>query len=215
MRQTTAADPLICNRRRDFAHEYVSRLYEGRRRLQTTLLYSTARLRTIPMSAGHFRETQDWELPFQDEWVLITVMVRKSPLKLTRKSRDGDEVHENDENTSITGQQSTMYAKHGQRKYFIASLMDLHRDGAKGGDDMLDMMLFESDMREEKGARDSEIGVAGDATQKSRYDSFKGGSGGAFEKLFKEPEGTVIAIINPRILPQRQVSGAVDANERS
>ncbi len=207
----------------------MARIYEKRRRVQTSLLYQAARLRA---SQGGFRASsfheQEYELPFSEEFVLITVVVQKSPLKLTRKKASATGVRDDDpivdEDTNKSGQQGNSYAQHGQRKYYHVTLMDLGRGSPAarllgndslqggGGDEQLEMMLFESDTREEKAMKRAklesglETRFEKDTYQPSDYDSFRGGSGGAYEKLHKEPEGTVIALINPRLMSAKAVS---------
>ncbi|KDN37661.1 hypothetical protein K437DRAFT_270809 [Tilletiaria anomala UBC 951] len=208
----------IALKRRYFAHDAMHLLYKDRRQVQTSMLYSIARLRPHTGWHGRFAADGAYELPFgNEEWVLITVIIGKSAIQLSRKLSKEVREEKVDDRLELHGQQTKSYARQGQRKFFLASLMDLRRAGGyrrgmgPGGDDELEMLLLESDTRIDKDLarvkRESGLeleGHVGDSLQKTKYDSFAGGSGGAFEKLHKEPEGTVIAIVNPRILPQRE-----------
>lgn len=62
--------------------------------------------------------------------------------------------------------------------------------GAASGDATLTMLMFEAD------SCHSIVGMGGEVSKKI----YKGGSGGAFEKFWNLKIGTVVAILNPRIL---------------
>lgn len=65
---------------------------------------------------------------------------------------------------------------------------------ATGGDASLTMLLFEADSFTSGGSRNGGKKV------------YKGGSGGAFEKFWNLRVGTVVAILNPRVLRPMKVS---------
>ena len=90
--------------------------------------------------------------------------------------------------------------RRGPRKYInlkLCSLPPRNRSTEKSaieGDAMLQLLLFESDARIHDGrAGDDEV----------RY---KGGSGGAYEKWCNLTVGSVIAVLNPRVLRPLRVS---------
>lgn len=79
-----------------------------------------------------------------------------------------------------------------KRRFIKFSLVDLATpSAAAAGTGTLTMLLFESDSQdviEEEGGK--------------RKGSYRGGSGGAYEKWWKESEGAVIAVLNPKVLKQ-------------
>lgn len=82
-----------------------------------------------------------------------------------------------------------------ERKNLRFTLVDLSTVQAAGsGTGTLSVMLFESET--------VDTGV------KDGYEApvYKGGSGGAYEKFWKESVGAVVAILNPQILKPRVVS---------
>jgi len=109
------------------------------------------------------------------------------------------------------------------RKYVSFKLIDLRLKGAGGGTGILNLKLFESDPEKsrrkathhtadegtiitKKGVRYEKENADDGTSSTSVRTEYKGGSGGAFEKFWKERNGTVIAILNPRIMKPWQVS---------
>lgn len=92
-----------------------------------------------------------------------------------------------------------------ERKNLRFTLVDLSTPAAsQSGAGTLSVMLFE--------AQSVDQGVGEDGWEAPRY---KGGSGGAYEKFWKESAGAVVAIINPQILKPRVVSSRVLHSEGS
>ncbi|PWN51140.1 hypothetical protein IE53DRAFT_368331 [Violaceomyces palustris] len=97
------------------------------------------------------------------------------------------------------------------RKYMKIKLVDLsvHQGtdstGKTRGDSILSLLLFQADEVVVGGGGGGfvrgEVDQFLQATREKRRETrYRNGSGGAFEKLCKEREGTVIAIMNPRVL---------------
>jgi len=85
------------------------------------------------------------------------------------------------------------------RKYVNLTLIDFGVGGKKGtsrGDAVLSLLLFESDSYDTVSR--------GDGLLPEKI--YKGGGRGAFEAMSKLREGTVIALLNPRVLKPIQVS---------
>lgn len=107
-----------------------------------------------------------------------------------------------------------------QKKRFIMfKLLDmrLKRDGlSSAGDSMLNLIMFEADSSRAVYEADSDDEVVDEQTgarmrKDEKHDRrtdqriYKGGSGGAYERFWKEQNGTVVAILNPRVLKPRHV----------
>ena len=119
--------------------------------------------------------------------------------------------------------QGETYAnKQKPRRYINFKLLDLKHRNAGGGQGVLNLRLFESDPlrtgTKQDGSNDDDaeetVTNTGVKLQKEREDltsrrkrtDYKGGSGGAYEKFWKEREGTVVAILNPKIMKPWSVS---------
>lgn len=90
------------------------------------------------------------------------------------------------------------------KKYFSFKLIDMGvgvtETGSARGDAIINLMLFEAD---EDGRTGEHVRPEVKPAMERRY---IGGSGGAFEKLWKEREGTVVAILNPQLMKPLSVS---------
>ena len=95
----------------------------------------------------------------------------------------------------------------GGKKYVTLKMIDFgartQRSSSGGdrqirGDAFLNLILFEADGVDF-------IGRVGEGRGKEER-LYKGGSGGAFEKLMDVREGDVVALLNPRVLKPFQVS---------
>lgn len=117
---------------------------------------------------------------------------------VTGKKRSNDEEEDDQENSHKSG-----------KKYVHLKLVDLgHRSRSTTssssrpilrGDAQLSLLLFESDYFDKLVTKDEN---GKDKTQKI----WRGGSGGAFEECYsKLREGTVIALLNPKVLRPFQV----------
>jgi minichromosome maintenance protein 10 len=65
------------------------------------------------------------------------------------------------------------------------------------------------ELKKSKSNKDIDDEVDGDRFERKEY---KGGSGGAFEKFWKETNGTVVAVLNPRIMKPWSVSTTFRTN---
>lgn len=70
------------------------------------------------------------------------------------------------------------------RKYMLLRLQDLGADAKGGGDDMLTLIVFQA-LKEDR--------------LPNKRSSWRGGSGGAFERLIHERPGALLCITNPRV----------------
>ena len=86
--------------------------------------------------------------------------------------------------------------KQKQRRYIKFTVVDLSTtSAAASGTGAVTLMLFESDSSD----------MVEDEEGKKRA-TYRGGSGGAYEKWWKESVGAVVAILNPRVMKQKIVS---------
>lgn len=82
------------------------------------------------------------------------------------------------------------------RRYLRFTFVDLaSEESAASGTGTLNLMLFEATKEDET--------VEEDGYRVPRY---RGGSGGAYEKFWKEAPGAVVAILNPRVSRNKPVS---------
>lgn len=80
-----------------------------------------------------------------------------------------------------------------KRRFIRFSLVDLSTPTSSAtGTGILTLLLFESES--------SDIVTEADGVKKRG--NYRGGSGGAYEKWWKESEGAVVAVLNPRVLKQ-------------
>ncbi|KAJ7057988.1 hypothetical protein C8F01DRAFT_1149082 [Mycena amicta] len=183
-------------------HEDVQDYLRGRYYLSPSRLYSCIRL--LPNRQGY-------DVPVDADWITIAVVAERGPYKYSKApeviARDEDE----DDAKKTKGKekeksQKTDERKSSGRRYVNLKLIDFGRSsrskssatGGKtviGGDAMLSLLLFESEgcdvIREDDG---------------SSRKVYRGGSRGAFEEICDVKEGTVIALLNPRILKPFQKS---------
>lgn len=100
------------------------------------------------------------------------------------------------------------------RRYISFKLIDLGRKAGGSGADVLNLKIFEADpshegVKEDASSSEEEITKKGVRVRREKYAdgkkprkhaTYRGGSGGAYEKFWKEGNGTVVAILNPRIM---------------
>lgn len=184
----------------------------GRHFLPPCLLYSVVRLQP---------NKQAYEVPVEGDWVTIAVVAERGDVRFT--SGPGNVAHgkapadEKDDVFDAKSAKDTSRKRKkeeeeeeegshkGRKKYVHLKLIDLgHRsrssvsssDSPRGtlrGDAQLSLLLFESDYFDKLIDRNGKA----DKVQKL----WRGGSGGAFEECFPRlREGTVIALLNPKVL---------------
>ena len=203
------------SRKRALSHEILQDHLRGRYFLPPSLLYSVIRLS---------RDGATYDVPVEADWVTIAVVAERSEVRISgskeaaasesedegdgavgsRKSKQGDKEQSQDEKSRNRWQK-----RRGPRKYINLKLVSLPpRASSVGGkatmgDALLQLLLFESDAKIHEKEKDE------DGKDKFRY---QGGSGGAYERWCNLTEGTVVAILNPRVLrPLRVRLSTTDA----
>ncbi|KDQ20112.1 hypothetical protein BOTBODRAFT_51459 [Botryobasidium botryosum FD-172 SS1] len=197
---------------RKLPHDEFQEYLRGRYYLSPSLLYSVIR----PL-----QNKQGYDVPVAGDWVTIAVVAERGKIQLTKGGvkKNGEHADIEDEadeaNAKAKPQETRDGSKkkldkkpYGGKKFVNVRLVDFgHRSSSHfgsasktkstvGGDALLSMLLFEAD---------SYSALCSNEGLDDRI--YKGGSGGAFEKCSKFPEGTVIAILNPKILKPFQRTG--------
>ncbi|KAI0052401.1 hypothetical protein FA95DRAFT_1601776 [Auriscalpium vulgare] len=191
-------------------HEDIQEYMTGRYYISASKLYSVIRL--LPNNQGY-------DVPVVGDWLTIAVVAQRGEIMTTRapialgqvEERDADDLGESSSGaTAATGPHSRLPAgknmkknapppKLAGRKYVNMKLVDFgarSRASSSGGkavirgDAFLTLLLFEADNVDLLDRQD------GGRPEKT----YKGGSRGAFESMAKLREGSVIALLNPRIL---------------
>ena len=181
----------------------------GRYYISPSKLYSI--VRAYP-GVGTGARGQAYDVPVVGDWVTIAVVAERSPIRVSRapvalapgEARDVDDP-DPIPNPSVPPPHRS--SKSGNkdpppragRKYVNLTLIDFGVSGKKGtsrGDAVLSLLLFESDS--------CDTVSRGDGLLPEKV--YRGGGRGAFEAMAKLREGTVIALLNPRVLKPIQVS---------
>jgi len=203
-------------RKRTLPHSHLQDHLAGRYYLSPSLLYSVIRLS---------RDGATYDVPVSGDWITIAVVAERGVVKVSgakeaisddededtrRVEEDEEKVKQGDAPMSKEARARKSWIKRrGPRKYInlkLCALPPKNRSMGKGaveGDAMLQLLLFESDAR----IHDGRAGEEGEA----RY---KGGSGGAYEKWCNLTVGSVVAILNPRVLRPLRVSQHLIENLR-
>jgi minichromosome maintenance protein 10 len=187
----------------------------GRFYISPSRLYSV--LRAQP-SAGAGAQGQVYDVPVVGDWVTIAVVAERSPIRVSRapvaigrgEARDADN---SDPTPTSSVPPAARNSKSGNndpppiagRKYVNLTLIDFGASGKKGtsrGDAALSLLLFESDSYDTVSRGDNLLPEK----------IYRGGSRGAFESMAKLREGSVIALLNPRVLKPLQVASFVRLN---
>ena len=176
----------------------------GRYHLTPSQLYSV--IRTT-------KSGTELEVPLPGDWVTIGVLADKSDIRTTTPVAAAikEEVEE-----GADGETAAPKRSQKAKKFISFKLLDLRHKNAGGGDGIVNLFLFESDSM-----REFDLGLPDDAEEETRPNgvrfrrevakgkvfqkAFNGGSGGAYEKFWKEIDGTVVAILNPKIMKPRVV----------
>ncbi|EGG03896.1 uncharacterized protein MELLADRAFT_89687 [Melampsora larici-populina 98AG31] len=209
-------------RQRNLSHEDLQDHLYGRHIVRINELYNIIRKLDDSKSKGG----TEWDIPLIGDWVLFAVIGEKGDLKLTNPQNsqlppseskslgskqkgkaarvpegEDDELSEclrRDEDV----QQATNDAEFSsgrirQRRHYINfKLIDMSSKSiSQSGSGMINMILFEA---EDVSSTDT-IDINGNPTIHKVY---RGGSGGAYEKFWKEQPGTLIAILNPKVINQ-------------
>lgn len=191
----------------------------GRYHVSPSLLYSIIRLQP---------NKQAYDVPVEGDYVIIAVVAERGPIRmskapvgLTREAEDaGGGLGSDDEFAPAAGPSSKPSKLNDKkakakdkdsappprsgRKYVTLKLVDFGARSASSatggraairGDAFLNLLLFESD--DVQDVHDPETG------KKERV--YRGGSRGAFEQMSSLREGSVVALLNPRVLRPFQV----------
>jgi minichromosome maintenance protein 10 len=187
---------------------------DGRYHLSPSQLYSVAR----PSRGG-----SELEVPIDGDFILIGVLAEKSQIKTTNPQTVKIETEDNDAERAIRAgddeppskkRKVTSAPARKAKKYVSFKLIDLGRRNGTGGDAVLNLMLFEADAATFAATgdeSDEETTATGVRVQReggrgrSQAKRYAGGSGGAYEKFWKESDGAVVAVLNPRLMKPRPV----------
>ena len=207
----------IC-RSRLLPHEDLQAYMSGRYYISPSKLYSVVRAQ--PSSAAGGARGQAYDVPVVGDWVTIAVVSGRSPVRISRapvavgpgEARDADDPDPTPtssiaRNPKSAGRKDPEPPPVGGRKYVNMTLVDFgaggsssssnnNKKGTSRGDAVLSLLLFESDTYDTVSR--------GDGLLPEKI--YKGGSRGAFESMAKLREGSVIALLNPRVLKPLQVS---------
>ncbi|RXK39603.1 hypothetical protein M231_03105 [Tremella mesenterica] len=195
--------------KRILPHSEVQDHIRGRHYLAPSLLYSVIRLS---------RDGATYDVPVMGDWLTIAVVAERSEIRVsgTKDLDSNDQNLASDDSDMETQAESSKskarvdgmkdvksgkgtdlkkgvkkVKKRAPRKYInlrLCSLPPRKKDGT-GGDALLQLLLFEADCVVRETDEDGE-----------EYKGYRGGSGGAYEKWCNLAVGSVIAILNPRIL---------------
>lgn len=189
--------------KRVLSHQTLQDHLSDRFHVPPSLLYSIVRLS---------RDGTFYDIPLLGDWITIAVVAEKNGgVKFTKGGPAiGDEASDEEDEAGAApvkrGPDGKKPAKKdkaknkGQmsKKFVTFKLVSLPTKSsgkaATGGDASLTMLLFEADSFTTGGSRNGGKKV------------YKGGSGGAFEKYWNLQVGTVVAILNPRVLRPMKVS---------
>jgi minichromosome maintenance protein 10 len=161
-----------------------------------------------------------YDVPVEGDWVTIAVVAERGEVKVSgSKAGDESDASEEEDGTPRRGPQQGKdkgtgkskdatkkgaegkAKKRGPRKYINLKLTSLpprsnDRASSTQGDALLQLLLFEADA-----VVRSEPDEEGEVKR-----SYRGGSGGAYEKWCNLGVGSVIALLNPRLLRPLRVS---------
>lgn len=213
----------MTNRSRVFPHADLSDYLVGRFYISPSRLYSL--LRFDPSSDASTSKNKggyDLEVPVPGDWVTIAVIAERGPIRYT-KAPVGVEKDDSDIKTRKRWDAAEPGKKpkpappeeegggKGGKKYVTLKMIDFgarSKSSAGGhqpirGDAFLNLILFEADGVDSISRGSGDVGGRRGRGEEKVY---KGGSGGAFEKLMDVREGDVVALLNPRVLKPFQVS---------
>ncbi|KAG8900694.1 hypothetical protein FRB99_005810 [Tulasnella sp. 403] len=173
---------------RKMPHSDVQEFIRGRYYVSPSILYSIIRPEV---------HRQGYDVPVEGDWVTIAVVAERGRILVSQRTMFGAD----DRLDSDADDGNSLKFKRGAsgtspKKYVTMKLVDFGHKSASGtysGDALLSLLLFEADSVSPP-QRDADGKPLGTPL-------YKGGSGGAFEELLpKLREGTVLAILNARVL---------------
>ncbi|KAK0569010.1 hypothetical protein OC861_001351 [Tilletia horrida] len=215
-------------RQRSLPFDQFQRVMHGRRFISPSTLYSLVEQCKDP-SQYHDPSTMSasrYDLPLDGDWVVIGVLAEKSPIRMTRGGQAaGNEdavLGDEDEDGKRAAIMRTYRPNNQPRKYMAWKLVDFgnassvpgadsRTRGTDSGDCVLSLTLFAADEEPEEPKDDESRNHVRqeirDAVRPDKKTWYHGGSKGAFEKYWKEREGTVVAIVSPRIMCRSMNNG--------
>lgn len=154
-------------------------------------------------AARRVRGRNEWEVPVTGDWVVFGVLAERSGIRYTnptaaKPAEEGDEDEEaylKAENGA--GKKAPVKDKEpASKRYLVFKLLDLgtRAGSSSSSSSYINVLLFESSTTSSDHV---------DSSTSLRTKTYAGGSGGAYESLWKEQGGALVAILNPRILPPR------------
>ena len=181
----------------------------GRYYISPSRLYSIVRAQP---GAGVGARGQVFDVPVVGDWVTIAVIAERSPIRVSRapvtlgpgEARDADAPEPTPTSSAPPAARNPKSGNKDQppiagRKYVNMTLIDFGASGKKAtsrGDAALSLLLFEADSYDTVSRGDNLL------PQKI----YRGGSRGAFEAMAKLREGSIVALLNPRVLKPLQVA---------
>lgn len=202
--------------KRTLSHSDLQEHMYGRYFLPPSLLYSIIRLS---------RDGATYDVPVDNDWITIAVVAERGEVRVSGGggNRNGgqaeDESSDEDKKPDLQKGDFSLaspskkayqrkkgkddnkeaFKRRGPKKYINLRLAALpsRSKGGSGGDALLQLLLFQA----ESIIRSEEVDEEG-----NRRISYRGGSGGAYEKWGNLNVGDVVGIVSPRILRPMKVS---------
>ncbi|CED85280.1 Protein required for S-phase initiation or completion [Phaffia rhodozyma] len=195
--------------KRTYSHDLLQAHLSDRYHVPPSLLYSIVRLS---------RDGTFYHVPLDGDFVIIAVVAEQiGGIKTTKAGpsiggelSSDEEESEKKENRSRTDSMATRKKKTERKEQRVKKFVSFKLTqlpprgstvGAASGDATLTLLMFESDSSNlVAGGSGGNAEVAGNGGDNYAKRVYRGGSGGAFEEFWKLKVGTVIAILNPKIL---------------
>ncbi|VDB94032.1 unnamed protein product [Peniophora sp. CBMAI 1063] len=203
---------------RTFPHSSLADYLADRYFVSPSMLYSVVRL----------QPNGTYEVPLVGDWVTIAVVAERGPVRVARalggtrgdddedatnpkygkpkkdkgkeKEKDSAETKGGEDEEETEERQEDK--PKGGRRFVTLKLVDFGARDSAAGDAQLNLLLFEADsvMRQPRagGGKDEMI--------------YKGGSKGAYERMATLREGSVVALLNPRVLKPYSKNTSSTAN---
>ncbi|KAH9808700.1 hypothetical protein DFH28DRAFT_609295 [Melampsora americana] len=219
---------------RNLSHEDLQDHLYGRHIVRINELYNIIRKLDEFKSKGG----TEWDIPLVGDWVLFAVIGEKGEVKITNPQNsqppaseskaldpkpkgtfarpsegEDDEFSEclrrDEDIQQATKDAEFSSARVRQRRHYIHfKLLDMSSKSiSQSGSGMVNMILFEA----EHVSQIESVDIEGNPTMQKVY---RGGSGGAYERFWKENPGTLIAILNPKVMKSRPI-GKNSSNSHS
>ena len=180
----------------------------GRYYISPSRLYSVVR---ASPGTGAGAKGQTFDVPVVGDWVTIAVVAERGPIRVSRapvalgpgEARDADNPDTTTPTVSVpTSVQNSKFGHNKDRPFPVAGrkYVNLTLARAVRRAPLAAMLLFESDSHDTVSR--------GNGLLPERI--YKGGSRGAYESMAKLREGSIVALLNPRVLKPLQVASFVN-----